>query len=87
MPFRMRVWLDELERLPEYSHSNPTGTCPGKTWKRKYADGTWVIMQYGAIHGNWIDTFRFEVVLRQGPRRNREEPLPFKISCSWKELQ
>lgn len=65
MPNQMRVWLDELERLPEYSFSNPTGVHPGKTWKRKVRAGEWVIMLYCErqhIHA-------FKVVLRQGPRQ------------------
>lgn len=32
---RMRVTPQEFERLPEYSCSYPTGTTPGKRWRRE----------------------------------------------------
>lgn len=53
----MRVTLRELEALPEYSASNPTGAIEGKRWRRhngahdftfRKAGGVpfWVICQY-----------------------------------------
>lgn len=38
----------ELDALPEYSFSLPTGTVPGKQWKRKVASDWW-LGEYGKI--------------------------------------
>jgi len=65
----MRLWLDELSALPEYSTSLPTGACQHKCWKRKH-DGEWIVgcydrpLMYGAFPVVW-----FRVVLLQGPRQ------------------
>jgi hypothetical protein len=41
----MRLTQRELDSMLEYSSSYPTGTTPGKRWKRR--DGTgWVIGEY-----------------------------------------
>lgn len=37
---------DELDGLPEYSASLPTGTTIGKRWKAKRANGEWQIGEY-----------------------------------------
>lgn len=98
MPHVMRIWLDELERLPEYSCSKPSGECPGKTWRRNtlaYAGlpgptrfEHWLIGQYAAVQGapDEIYTFWFRVDLLQGPRRRNEE-LRFKVECASGELR
>jgi hypothetical protein len=51
---KMRMTLAEFERLPEYSASYPTGTTPGKMWRRhdgahdpsRRFEPLWVICQY-----------------------------------------
>jgi hypothetical protein len=42
------IWLTqrEVDDLPEYSSSYPTGTTIGKRWKRQLNDGTWLICEY-----------------------------------------
>lgn len=68
----MRIWLDELDRLPEYSTSLPTGTYPGKQWRAKRASG-WFIGMYGEpTDPKTIPIHWFEVVLLQGPRKRNE---------------
>jgi hypothetical protein len=84
----IRIWLDEFERLPEYSVTIPTGVCPGKTWRKRepYATETaetvWWIGQYVEVPSDLrVCAIRwFEVVLLQGPRRGNE-PLRFKTRC------
>ena len=81
----MRVWLDELDRLPEYSHSIPTGQCRWKAWKAKDCKtGEFFIRQYGdtyLLNGKeYIKIHAFEIVLLQGPRKGNER-LRFKVSC------
>lgn len=43
----MYVTLRELEDLPEYSASLPTGTTPGKRWKRHAGSGDLVFLAGG----------------------------------------
>lgn len=38
--------MREFEELLDYSHSLPTGQTPGKVWKAKLADGTWILREY-----------------------------------------
>ncbi len=85
----MRLWLYELEALPEYSCTLPTGVCSYKTWKRwaPYytdrwsAEGSWLIGQYVPMHGKmW--TYFHQVELYQGPFPEKLPPLRFKIDCS-----
>jgi hypothetical protein len=81
----IRVWLDELKALPEYSCSVPSGQYPGKSWKRNVLAFArlpgptvfeeWWIGQYHAVPGfsGYVYTFWFKVVLLQGPRRGNEK--------------
>ena len=82
----IRLWADELERLPQYQFTRPTGICHGKTWKRRVQDVVkegepveWLICQYWEVMGTTF-TFVHEVELYQGPRWGCE-PLRFKIAC------
>lgn len=82
----IRIWMDELERIPEYSSSYPTGVCPGKTWKRRsegsedcpFIIGQYVLMKSGSaiVRKCW-----FRVKLLQGPRLGNDT-LRFKIRCT-----
>lgn len=75
----IRIWADELERLPEYSLTYPTGVCNGKTWKIRGHKGEWSVGQYREINGvMWVMFFR--VVLLSGPRRV-DERFRFRMSC------
>jgi hypothetical protein len=87
MAWVMRVWLDELERLPEYSYSIPTGKCAGKTWKSAWdvSELGWRICQYGFPAKDTLMICRFHVVLLQGPRRGNER-LRFKTECTKEEV-
>jgi hypothetical protein len=88
MAFTMRIWLDELDRLDDYSHSFPTGQCRWKTWKRrKFPDMLeWAICQYGESRNGYIKIHYFNVVLLQGPRR-ANEPMRFKTECTPEEVR
>jgi hypothetical protein len=70
----IRVWLDELMGLPEYSCSLPTGTYPGKQWRcAAPCESGWYIGTYGEpTDPQTIPIFWHEVVLLQGPRRRNE---------------
>ena len=70
----VRIWLDELNRLPEYSCSLPTGTYPGKQWRRcHFGTGEWYIGTYGEpTDKDTIPIYWHHVVLLQGPRRGSE---------------
>lgn len=52
---------EELAALLEYSTSLPTGTTPGKRWRRNVqvlrrpvGEAEWAIGEYGPIEGNYI---------------------------------
>lgn len=89
----MRLWLDELARLPEYSTTMPTSVCAWKTWKARTwqqgdvvsPTGPFVVRQYGESFFRdgkaRCRNLQFEVVLLQGPRRGNEA-LRFKTACT-----
>lgn len=52
LPDRL-VTLQELERLPEYSASYPTGTTPGKLWRCELGGFDSTFMRYGG-KPRWI---------------------------------
>lgn len=76
----MRLWLDELNALPEYSYTLPTGACLHRCWKRALA-GAWIVGCYsrqlsqGGFEISW-----FRVVLLQGPRQPGTRSR-LRISC------
>ena len=88
----IRIWLDELERLPEYSSSKPSGVCPFKSWKRRVRKPggglAWIVGMYTPIQGitHELYTRWFDVVLLQGPRREGD-PLRLKTACTRAELR
>lgn len=62
----------EFDALPEYSFSLPTGTTPGKAWKKHKRDGTWMRGVYGKpfpeshkYHGEIPIVWRRIVILGQ----------------------
>lgn len=75
----MRLWADELDSLPEYSRSMPTGTCLHKCWKRKIYDDIWIVGCYGFPDERGFLNMWFNVVLLQGPRRRERSRL--KTAC------
>lgn len=48
----LQITLDELERLPEYRATLPTGTTPGKRWKSE--QGWQFAMKDKLIKTRWI---------------------------------
>jgi hypothetical protein len=75
----IRLWADELDALPEYSHSMPSGVCLHKCWKRKVEDG-WIVGCYGFPDERGFLNMWFDVVLLQGPRRSGT-PSRLKTAC------
>lgn len=59
--------LGEFDRLPDYSHTVPTGTTPGKRWKRRVPGrhgepDRWLMGEFGAPDGetvpiHWHDVY------------------------------
>ena len=92
---RIRIWWDELTRLPEYNLSVPGGVCHGKTWRRTCQSiggvGWWVCQYWDTYYNRDGKDFKrenlitYEVELLQGPRR-QIEPMRFTVDCSeiWK---
>jgi hypothetical protein len=70
----IRVWLDELLRLPEYSTSIPTGVYPGKQWRAKLmGEDNWWIGMFGDSRSDGTTLICWhKVVLLHGPRRGDE---------------
>lgn len=63
-----RLTRDDFDDLPEYSASLPTGTTPGKRWKRDTAQG-WFLGEYVEINEDGQIGIRWqpiEVVDEQG---------------------
>lgn len=66
----------ELESMPEYSASLPTGTTIGKFWRSRYGSG-WYVGAYiedPDDRPNSRGIVWFEVVLRHGPEPFRYDP-------------
>ena len=88
---KIRLWLDELERLPEYSRSKPSGVCPFKAWRRRERTASgevWLVGMYVPIQDTTSElyTMYFDVQLLEGPRRDGE-PLRLKVQCTRGELR
>lgn len=49
----IKLTQKELDNLPDYSISLPTGKTTGKQWKRKHGNG-WIMGEYGKIDGDDI---------------------------------
>lgn len=88
-----RLWPWELEQLPEYSTSIPTGVCHGKTWKRdnnvwlnENVESHWFIGQYWEINGVIYTKF-YEAELLSGPMPPRLPELRFKTQCTTAEVR
>jgi len=69
----IRLYLHELESMPEYSRSIPTGTTLWKMWRRNTNDG-WYVGQYvppsklkSSRGVDLIGIRWFRVVLKHGP--------------------
>lgn len=80
----LRIWLDELERLPEYSATNPTGVRHRKAWKMRGRGDRWWVRMYWEIGGRFY-ILTFWVELLQGPRRPNERSR-FPSVYEWTEL-
>lgn len=80
----LRIWLDELEQLPEYSTTNPTGVRHRKAWKARGRGDRWWVCMYWVIGGRCY-TFTFRADLLHGPRRPGERSR-FPSVYSWSEL-
>lgn len=62
---RIRMTCREFMKLPEYSATHPTGTTPGKRWRRldgahdprswlpkddpRYVQARWFVLEYGEV--------------------------------------
>lgn len=64
--------MGEFKALSEYSTTFPTGTTPGKVWKREMWYNTsrkagtpsrWWLGQYGEIKGDHIDIHWYEIFI------------------------
>ena len=71
LPIYLFTW--ELESMPNYSASNPTGTTIGKFWRRRLFDDDglvsgWLVGTYTHKDARWAYAAFFQVVLRQGPK-------------------
>jgi hypothetical protein len=81
----VRMWLDELEALPIYETTLPTGVCEGKCWRIQDREGRPRVRCYCFPRQEHCGGRRilqspvFYVELLQGPRRL--EPSRFKTRC------
>lgn len=68
----LRLTRRELEALPEYSTSVPTGTTPGKRWRRNVAfslagfhppteGAVWIVGEYGKDVGGYTPITWYDV--------------------------
>ncbi len=71
----IRLYAWELESMPEYSLSLPTGQTPWKQWRRNVnvrrleREPEWVVGQYvPSLHDGYVGIRWSRVVLRHGPR-------------------
>lgn len=80
LPVLKLTWA-ELERLPEYSGSVPTGTAEGKRWRRNRDVGgragygapssRWMVGEYRAPEGEVVPITWYEVEVEGHPRTAR----------------
>ncbi len=72
----VQVTQAELDALPEYSGSTPTGTTPRKRWKRdinwrRSTPPEWYLGEYGEHEGNRVPIYWAKVEIvpdPEGPR-------------------
>lgn len=85
MKATIKLFPWELESMPEYSTSLPTGTTVWKMWKRKIVD-QWVVGQYipceepGMIGTRW-----YEVLLKEGTKPAGYVPPDWSNYARWKK--
>lgn len=81
----------ELESMPEYSTTLPTGTTVGKLWKRnlnvhhRRAEPRWLVCMYGPDSDpKMVAIWHAEVVLRHGPAPRVYRPPDWSYYEGWK---
>ena len=77
----------ELESMPEYSHTIPSGQVPGKWWRcRMRGRSGWKVATFTIneantelIRVNWL-----KVVFREGPKPRNYYPPDWSNYAEWK---
>lgn len=89
---RLTWWL--LKSISDYSASIPSGTTPGKVWRRRIRytdpdgpDTKYALGMYGEPDGDKIPIYWFPVMIVEGPERVGLERTDWSNYERWKELR